>query len=100
LRAAIINTYFAEEIRLRVADCGSINIKAYKYSKELIGEIKNEEKPWDKIDSDDEAVKSETRVFEKQLYRFMNIGAHFAALGCLPQRAIPLLKLPMSNPGE
>ncbi len=67
LRAAIINTYFAEEIRLRVVDCGAINIKAYEYSKELLREIKNEKKPWDKIDSDDETSKVRDQGFRKAI---------------------------------
>lgn len=36
LRAAIVNTYFAEEIRPKVIECGDVNIKAYEYSKELL----------------------------------------------------------------
>ncbi len=36
LRAAVINHYFAEEIRASVLECGNVNIKAYEYSQKLL----------------------------------------------------------------
>lgn len=36
LRAVIINHYFATEIRPAVIECGEVNIKAYKYSQNLL----------------------------------------------------------------
>ena len=36
LRAAVINHYFAEEIRPAVLECGNVNIKAYEYSQKLL----------------------------------------------------------------
>lgn len=59
LRAVIINTYFAEEIRPRVLECGHVNIKAYEYSKELLKEFKDIERPWDKIEADEKKVRDQ-----------------------------------------
>jgi len=36
LRAVIINTYFAKEIRPTVVECGNVNIKSYEYSQEIL----------------------------------------------------------------
>ncbi len=36
LRAAVINHYFAEEIRPAVLECGNVNIMAYDYSQKLL----------------------------------------------------------------
>lgn len=36
LRAAIINHYFAQEIRPAVVECGDVNVKAFEYSQELL----------------------------------------------------------------
>lgn len=36
LRAALINCYFAEEVRSKVIECGHVNIKAYQYSQNLL----------------------------------------------------------------
>ena len=59
LRATIINTYFAEEIRPKVIECGTVNIKAYEYSKELLKELRDNKKPWDKIDTDEQKVRDQ-----------------------------------------
>jgi len=59
LRATIINTYFAEEIRSKVIECGTVNIKAYEYSKELLKEVKDNKKPWDQIDTDKQKVRDQ-----------------------------------------
>jgi len=66
-RAAIINTYFAEEIQPRVLECGHVNIKAYEYSKVLLKEAKDIEKPWDKIEPDDQAIKVRYQGFRKAI---------------------------------
>jgi len=67
LRAVIINTYFAEEIRPKVVECGHVNLKAYEYSKALLKEIKNDQKLWDKIDIDDQANKVRDQGFRKAI---------------------------------
>ena len=59
LRATIINTYFAEEIRPKVIECGTVNIKAYEYSKELLKELRDNKKPWDQIDTDEQKVRDQ-----------------------------------------
>ena len=42
LRMALINTYFAPEIRPALVEQGSVNLEAYAYSKELLTEIKQD----------------------------------------------------------
>jgi putative restriction endonuclease len=59
LRATIINTYFAEEIRPKVIECGTVNIKAFAYSKELLKELKDNKKSWDQIDTDEKKVRDQ-----------------------------------------
>lgn len=59
LRATIINTYFAEVIRPKVIECGTVNLKAYKYSKELLKEFRENKKPWDKNDTDEKKVRDQ-----------------------------------------
>ena len=59
LRATIINAYFVEEIRPKVLECGTVNIKAYEYSKELLKEFRENKKPWDQIDKDEKKVRDQ-----------------------------------------
>ncbi len=59
LRATIINTYFAEEIRPRVIECGTVNIKAYEYSKEILKEVKDNKEPWDINTTDKQKVRAQ-----------------------------------------
>jgi len=65
LRATIINTYFAEEIRPKVIECGTVNIKAYEYSKELLKELRDNKNLGIKLIHMNR--KSGTKAFEKQL---------------------------------
>jgi len=67
LRATIINTYFAEEFRPKVVECGTVNIKAYEYSKELLKEVKDNKKPWDQIDSDENEKRVRDQGFRKAI---------------------------------
>jgi len=67
LRTVLINSYFAEEIRARVLECGHVNIKAYEYSKELLKGAKDIEKPWDKIEPDVQAKKVRDQGFRKAI---------------------------------
>jgi len=67
LRATIINTYFAEEFRPKLIECGTVNIKAYEYSKELLKEVKDNKESWDKIDSDENEKKVRDQGFRKAI---------------------------------
>lgn len=67
LRAALINTYFAEDIRPKVVECGTVNIKAYEYSKELLREAKDIKKSWDKIDKDEKSERVRDQGFRKAI---------------------------------
>lgn len=65
LRAVLINMYFAEDIRSKFVGCGTVNIKAYEYSKELLREAKDIKKPWDKIDIDEKSERVRDKGFRK-----------------------------------
>jgi len=56
LRAAIIGFYFAPEIRTAVLECGYVNVKAYKYSQELLA-VRENIKPY--IPEDEESIRNE-----------------------------------------
>jgi len=51
LRAVLVTTYFAKEIQPALVEQGSVNLEAYRYSKELLDDIKEDIKPWGEADS-------------------------------------------------
>lgn len=57
LRAAIVNTYFADTTRVRILECGQANVKAYKYSKILLGVLKDPKKIYAKTALNDKRVR-------------------------------------------
>lgn len=59
LRTTIINTYFAEEIRPMIVECGAVNIKAYEYSKKLLKDVKEKQKDWDHNDSSEKKARDQ-----------------------------------------
>lgn len=67
LRATIINTYFAEEIRHEIIECGTVNIKAYEYSKELLKELRDNKTPWDQIGTDENEKRVRNQGFRKAI---------------------------------
>jgi len=67
LRATIIQTYFAKEIQSKILECGNVNVKAYEYSKALLKEVKDKQRPWDSIDSNERTEKVRDQGFRKAI---------------------------------
>lgn len=76
LRAVIINTYFAEEFRPRVVECGNVNIRAYEYSRVLLKGVKDNQRQWNRFDSD-EKEKIRDQGFRKAI---VNLYEHRCSL--------------------
>jgi len=71
LRATIIHTYFAPEIRPAVVEQGVINLAAYQYSQQLLEKVKESEKAWDQSEETEKIKKVRDQGFRKaivQLY--------------------------------
>lgn len=71
LRAAVINTYFASEIKPALVEQGAVNLAAYQYSKELLKEVGDTGKSWKESEETNKNQKIRDQGFRKvivQLY--------------------------------
>jgi len=58
LRAILIKSYFADEVRPVLVEQGNVNLAAYEYSKELLSQVREAGTPW----QTDEASERERKV--------------------------------------
>jgi predicted restriction endonuclease len=58
LRTALIDTYFASELRPVLLEQAGVNLAAYQYSQKLLEEVKELEKTWEKSEESKKDQKS------------------------------------------
>lgn len=65
LRATLINTYFAPEVRPVLVEQGAVNLAAYQYSQDLLKKAKDSEKEWEISDESEKNQKIRDQGFRK-----------------------------------
>jgi hypothetical protein len=89
LRAVLIKTYFAPEIRMKLLEQGHLNYAAYQYSEKLL-KVAEWKKQFEKPEDEPEWQKKYgTVAFAEPLSICINTAAPFAASVCSPRKATP-----------